>query len=146
MGQPPEERERDRRDEDLFEDLDDFFAPLEDTGWPEGEEGDVPETPAPAADEPGEGTAALEDWDVAIDVPEADELLATSTEDEEPAQAGGEEEPAVVDEAQEEDVPEPVEAALGEEEGAEGPLSVDDLRSAPPAYADLPGPGEADEL
>ena len=136
MGQPPEERER--RDEDLFEDLDDFFAPLEDTGWPEGTEGDVPEGGSPpAAHEPEDGT--LEEWDVAIDVPGADELMA-STEDadaEEPA-TGEEEEP---DEATLEE-PEPVPASAGED--PEGPLSVEDLRTAPPAYEDLPGPAGAD--
>ncbi|HYZ10352.1 MAG TPA: phosphatidate cytidylyltransferase [Actinomycetota bacterium] len=150
MGQPPEERER--RDEDLFEDLDDFFAPLEDAGWPEGEEGDVPEGGSgPAPGPSGEGSATLEDWDVAIDVPGADELLAAGegeepdqpaveAEEVEPAQAGDE---GVAADEGTEDVPEPVEAAPGEE--PEGPLSVEDLRTAPSAYADLPGPEDSEE-
>lgn len=153
MGQPPEER--DRRDEDLFEDLDDFFAPLEDTGWPEGAEGaeetEIPEVsdePSTAAEDTGERTGALEDWDVAIDVPEADELLATDEE------AGVEEgetvpEPADVDA----EIPEPAEAEaeipeeadIGEEPAGEGPLSLEDLRTTPPAYADLPAAGEEEE-
>ena len=151
MGQPPEERERDGRDEDLFEDLDDFFAPLEDAGWPEGTEEDVPEgATSPPAEESEQG--GLEDWDVAIDVPEPDELLAgaedQAAEAAEPTEAAEraeaeEAEPLEEDEAAELEEA-PVEAAIGEETGPEGPLSVDDLRTAPPAYADLPGPAETE--
>jgi phosphatidate cytidylyltransferase len=147
VGQPPEER--DRRDEDLFEDLDDFFAPLEDTGWPEGAEGtEVPEGSegvAPPEDVgEGEGTGALEDWDVAIDVPAADELLAADDEAEgEEIPAEAEAEVTADDEAEE--IPEPAEAGLAEEPEGEGPLSLEDLRTVPPAYADLPAAEEADE-
>ena len=146
MGQPPEDRERDGRDEDLFEDLDDFFAPLEEADWPEGAEGEIPETPpGPAAEEP----AALEDWDVAIDVPEADELVSTGEADpveRAPAEAPepGEEAPEGVEPEEPEEITEPVEAYLAEEPAGEGPLSVEDLRTAPPAYADLPGPSAPD--
>ena len=150
MGQPPEERDKDARDEDLFEDLDDFFAPLEDAGWPEGAEGpegtEGPEdaVPAPVEDPPA-GTGALEDWDVAIDVPGADELLAA---DEEPGTP--EPEATEVEEAPEEaEAPEadevPAGAELTEEPGGEGPLSLDDLRTPPPAYVDLPGPADEEE-
>lgn len=153
MGQPPEER--DRRDEDLFEDLDDFFAPLEDTGWPEGAEGaeeteipEVSEEPSTAAEDTGERTGALEDWDVAIDVPEADELLATDEE------AGVEEDETVPEQADvDAEIPEPAEAGAeipeeadtGGEPAGEGPLSLEDLRTTPPAYADLPAAGEDEE-
>lgn len=130
MGQPPEERDKEARDEDLFEDLDDFFAPLEDTGWPEGAEGaEAPDDVAPApVEDPAADTGAAEDWDVAIDVPGADELLVADEEAEAP-------EPEEV----------PAEAELVEEPGGEGPLSVDDLRTPPPAYVDLPGPAEDEE-
>jgi phosphatidate cytidylyltransferase len=147
VGQPPEKR--DRRDEDLFEDLDDFFAPLEDTGWPEGAEGsEVPEASEAAAteaEESGEGTGALEDWDVAIDVPRADELLATEDEAEgdEADDDEAEEIPEPVE--VEAEIPEPAEADLPEETAGEGPLSLEDLRAAPPAYSDLPGAGDEDE-
>jgi phosphatidate cytidylyltransferase len=147
MGQPPEKR--DRRDEDLFEDLDDFFAPLEDTGWPEGAEGsEVPEASEAAATEAedtGEGTGALEDWDVAIDVPGADELLATEDEAEGDEADGDEAEEIPEPVEVEAEIPEPAEADLPEETAGEGPLSLEDLRTAPPAYSDLPGAGDEDE-
>ncbi len=146
MGQPPEERDKDARDEDLFEDLDDFFAPLEDTGWPEGAEGDEGDQGVvpPSAEDPAAETGALEDWDVAIDVPGAEELLAADEG------AGAEPDASEVEEAPEEaQAPEPeevaAEAELAEEAGGEGPLSLDDLRTPPPAYVDLPGPSQEDE-
>ena len=155
MGQPPEERDKDARDEDLFEDLDDFFAPLEDTGWPEGAEGDEGDegdqgdqgdqgVVPPPAEDPAAETGALEDWDVAIDVPGAEELLAADEG------AGAEPDASEVEEAPEEaQAPEPeevaAEAELAEEAGGEGPLSLDDLRTPPPAYVDLPGPSQEDE-
>jgi phosphatidate cytidylyltransferase len=149
VGQPPEERDKDARDEDLFEDLDDFFAPLEDTGWPEGAEGDEGDqgdqgVVPPPAEDPAAETGALEDWDVAIDVPGAEELLAADEG------AGAEPDASEVEEAPEEaQAPEPeevaAEAELAEEAGGEGPLSLDDLRTPPPAYVDLPGPSQEDE-
>ncbi|MGH2655944.1 MAG: phosphatidate cytidylyltransferase [Actinomycetota bacterium] len=146
MGQPPEERDKDARDEDLFEDLDDFFAPLEDTGWPEGAEGDEGDQGVvpPPVEDPAAETGALEDWDVAIDVPGAEELLAADEG------AGAEPDASEVEEAPEEaQAPEPeevaAEAELAEEAGGEGPLSLDDLRTPPPAYVDLPGPSQEDE-
>jgi phosphatidate cytidylyltransferase len=112
--------ERGPEDQDLFEDLDEFFAPLEGTDWPEGEqeeepaeEGPAPTPPPPAAEGP------LEDFEVAIDVPDESELL------------GQAEEPSL-----EEPVEEPPSAESDEE-----PLSVEDLREAPAEYSDLPGPG-----
>jgi hypothetical protein len=146
VGQPPEERDKDARDEDLFEDLDDFFAPLEDTGWPQGDEGDEGDEGVvpPPAEDPAAETGALEDWDVAIDVPGAEELLAADEE------AGAEPDASEVGEAPvEPQAPEPeevaAEAELAEEAGGEGPLSLDDLRTPPPAYVDLPGPSQEDE-
>jgi phosphatidate cytidylyltransferase len=143
VGQPPEERGKDARDEDLFEDLDDFFAPLEEGGWPQGAEGAErpPDTESTEGAPPpsGAGTGALEDWDVEIDVPEADELLATDGEAEELEEADE------LEEGEEEPEPQPVEAGLGEGPADEGPLSLDDLRTAPPAYADLPGPSQGEE-
>ncbi len=145
MGQPPEERER--RDEDLFEDLDDFFAPLEESGW--AEEGDVRDVaPPPEAEGVPEEGAALEDWEVAIDVPDADELLAAGEparpEEEERAESEAEpEERGAEREALEELEGEPESGEISAEEpGEEGPLSVEDLRTAPAAYADLPAPDE----
>jgi phosphatidate cytidylyltransferase len=148
-GDERDDREQKGDDEDLFEDLDEFFAPLQEAGWPEGQEaeeeaapGQVPPTPpqgpgSEGAAEPG----SLEDWDVAIEVPEADELLAAppGTETPEPEEAGV---PTPREGLPEPEGEEAVEAALGgEESGAEeeGPLNLDDLQAPPPEYADLPG-------
>ena len=35
----PEDEERNGEGEDLFEDLDKFFAPIQDVDWPESSEG-----------------------------------------------------------------------------------------------------------
>ena len=69
MGQPPDERDS-GTDEDLFEDLDQFFAPLEGADWPEEEPG----RPAPPPEEPlaEEDVADLEG--LAIDLPDEGEL------------------------------------------------------------------------
>lgn len=137
MAEPPDERDRKKGDEDLFEELDEFFAPLDDAGWPEGEAPEAvaqegaPEAPAEIDESAADPETLEEGWDVAIDVPEADELLApVAPADEEPeAEEQGE-----------------VELAGDVEAESEGPLSLDDLRTPPPAYADLPGPaGDADE-
>jgi phosphatidate cytidylyltransferase len=145
-----DERDQPAEDEDLFEDLDEFFAPLQDSGWPEGQEdqagqesqGEEPASPETeptgepeTAGEPG----ALEDWDVAIDVPDEDELLAGGVEAEE---AEVEDQGAAVEEEA------PLEAAAAAGQGppeGEGPLSVNDLRTPPAEYAGLPGPEEGEE-
>ncbi len=178
MGEPPDEREKKPGDEDLFEDLDEFFAPLEDAGWPEGEAGQgeageeqAPARPAETEDLPA-GTEALEEWDVAIEVPGAEELLAegagpvdAAAEAGPEAEPGSQDEPEVIEsgEAEGEDSSTPelegdeslsgedlqegppaAEAEFAKDAGSEGegPLSLDDLRSVPPAYADLPAPPE----
>ena len=38
----PEDEERNGEGEDLFEDLDKFFAPIQDVDWPESSEGKIP--------------------------------------------------------------------------------------------------------
>lgn len=150
MAEPPDEREKKPGDEDLFEDLDEFFAPLEDAGWPEGEgeagEGEAGEDQARArpaeTEDLSAGAEALEDWDVAIEVPGAEELLAEGAEGAEPAdaaaEAGPEAEPGSPDE------PEVIEGTPGEAEGeevwsstaepeGEESLSAEDLEEGPPA-------------
>lgn len=129
MAGPRDERDEGERrpeDQDLFEDLDEFFAPLEGTDWPEGEEGEEaaeegggPTPPPPAAEGP------LEDFEVDIDVPDESELLG---------QAEGPSPEAPAEEA-------PSPAGSDEE-----PISVEDLREAPAEYSDLPGPGEGEEV
>jgi phosphatidate cytidylyltransferase len=165
---PPNDKDR-GGDEDLFEDLDQFFAPLDEGDWPEEDE-----PPAPAKEEDAgasrrtpedaarakEVEADLEDFE--IEIPDEQELLGT---EQPPAQEGATEPEAgpPAEQPREAEVAAgetPEEASLADLElgapvadeadraapgpPAEGdtPLTVDDLRSAPPEYADLPSPPE----
>jgi phosphatidate cytidylyltransferase len=187
MAEPPNEKDR-GGDEDLFEDLDQFFAPLDEGDWPEEDEarpaakGEGAEASRPAPDDAGRAEDVETDLqDLEIEIPDEQELLGA-----EPPQAqerGGEPEAAAEDLREAptaEETPEvaaagtvgeppagaeatPEEAALSDTEpgapaaeddwaeaeapavpAAEGetPLSVDDLRTAPPEYSDLPSPPE----
>jgi phosphatidate cytidylyltransferase len=131
-------------EENLFEDLDDYFAPLDESEWPEGEEGSPPPQAPP---EPGPTDGPVEDWDLEIEVPAEEELLVAGPEDaadkdveppagEEPAEAEAEAEATTGDEAEE----------AGEAE-AEEELDWDRAR-AEVAAAGGPEPGaeEADEI
>ena len=180
---------RERRSDDLFEDLDKFFAPIRDVDWPEDkpEPGDqaeerpiewreppaekaapkpgdrASETPVPTEDlGPEEEAEEEEDWD---------ELRAKLDDDEPPSGAkpppsrreGKREEefsfmqeflPKEGEEEDEEPLfPTPGPTAEEEEpvaseeevelEGLEpepAEISLEDLRKAPDAYSDLPGP------
>ena len=82
MAEPDDEREEKQKPEDLFTDLDKFFAPIEED-WPE-------EAGESAEEAPGEGDAALEEWTgPKIRIPDEEELLGdeTATPTEEPAPA-----------------------------------------------------------
>jgi phosphatidate cytidylyltransferase len=151
------------RDEDLFQDFDEYFTPLEEgeepeEGAPEGEGGPGEGAALEAEPRPDEGEgAAVEPSDFDLDIPDPDELVADLPAEPEPPEPP----PGAVT------VPEPtetegldaafdeVEAELAggteeaagveveegaEEEEAEGALSVNDLRAPPPQYADLPRP------
>jgi phosphatidate cytidylyltransferase len=187
VSDPPNERDRRPEDEDLFEDLDEFFAPIEDL--PDEEEFPK-EARTPAADlsdeqetgtgQPGTEPGELEEFGVDIDIPEEDELIAeppeardstgeeaegpveaASEEEEEPkpaaaeaprgdatADLGGEEWERLQAEAEMAASEPEVPSAVGPEgdEAEEGrELSLDDLRMAPPEYADLPSPEEEEE-
>jgi phosphatidate cytidylyltransferase len=141
---PRDERER-GSEEDLFEDLDQFFAPLDESGWPEGEdtsakEPGVPSKPATPEEAAAEAGSVESDLDaLEIDIPDEDELLA-STEAASPEAAAGEGPASGPEEEREAEA-----AEVEPEEEAppvEGPLTVDDLKAAPPEYAELPGPPE----
>jgi phosphatidate cytidylyltransferase len=169
-------------DEDLFQEFDEYFAPLEEGEWPEEEggpeasagEGAEEETPAELPEQPAEGEEpAVEPADFDLDIPEPEELVADLPAEPAPPEPppGAMTPPA----AEAEPGPEGLEAAfdraeaeLGTEppteeeawiaEAAEEPgepegepagaapsgedLSVEDLRAAPPQYADLPGPDD----
>ncbi len=148
------QQEREGR-EDLFEDLDKFFAPIQDVDWPETVEpeaeaapaGPVPEEGEPRPSEPlfedheppPSATAPIEPEPEAAPAegagPEAGEL--------EEAPPGAAEEPGAPTEE------EGVEAFLfGEEEEAEEDVGAQIRveRARPPAaYADLPSPEEPEE-
>jgi phosphatidate cytidylyltransferase len=182
------------RDEDLFQDFDEYFTPIEEGELPEeeraegseGRETPAEETPAEEAAEeaavasegrPEDGAEEVDPSDFDLDIPEPDELVADLAAEPEPpapppsvmttpeaetrgpdaafdeveaelmAGAGAEED---AEEAAAELEGEALEEELAEEElvetGAPEGLSVDDLRAAPPQYADLPGPeDEAEE-
>ena len=105
--------------DDLFEDLDKFFAPIQDVDWPEttparpGREPEAPEDTA-ALDEPVAGREEEE--------PAPGERARDSEWEEE--SGGG----TVVEEE--------------EEEEEEEEISAESLAQAPSAYVDLPGPAE----
>jgi phosphatidate cytidylyltransferase len=70
--------DRPRDEQDPFEDLDQFFAPIEDDDWPEGG-GELPPAPEPADAPPPSGDAgdALAGLDeIEIDLPEESDLFA----------------------------------------------------------------------
>ena len=104
------DREEDNSDvEDLFGDLDEFFAPIDEVEWPEGEEPEAEDVPVPAEGE--------EEWAPEIEIPEEGQLLgaeAAAESDEEQ-----EEEPDDVGELFGEE-PEPArEAPVAEDAGEE---------------------------
>ncbi|HEX5627137.1 MAG TPA: phosphatidate cytidylyltransferase [Actinomycetota bacterium] len=141
----PEDEERNGEGEDLFEDLDKFFAPIQDVDWPESSEGKGSEQAAGAErrDEPSRGD------------PGQPEVASDETEDEEAASAGpGAGEPAVGEDpfATRESPPEAgVEGEQDEvgsflfEAGAEGD-DVEEAEAGSRGYVDLPGdePGIAE--
>lgn len=215
--------DRDKPIDDLFGDLDEFFAPIgerkerrpskerpkpedrsesEDRPQPPPEEAAPPKTP-PEEAEFGEVADDLEDWAPEIDIPDEDELLAATGDEEEeqqpvaaaaaaaaaeagptepeppepsqpaepsseppPVEPSGEDEDWVTEATAEmsgdewdqlrgalegegggppEEPEEPEEPAAAEG-GDQEELTVDDLRAAPPQYADLPRPDEEEPV
>lgn len=110
MAEPDDEREQ--RPEDLFTDLDKFFAPLEDDDWPEGEAEETEEK----AKAPDEGEGGLEDWaPPKIDVPDEEELLGEGTLEDSDS-------PVILPEGETEaPSPEPAAASRVEEPPVDGP-------------------------
>ncbi|MGH2723293.1 MAG: phosphatidate cytidylyltransferase [Actinomycetota bacterium] len=87
MGQPPDEREP-GTDEDLFEDLDQFFAPLEGSDWPQEEEPAEPPPGPPSEEEPAANEEEVDLEALSIDLPEEEELVPRAEPTEEPAARG----------------------------------------------------------
>ncbi len=182
-----DQRDRGRgSDEDLFQDFDQYFAPLEEGERPE--EGTPDQAPEEAVSEEGgtaeagesgaEGEApeapAVEPSDFDLDIPDPDELVAElpaepvapepppgavvppDVPEEEGLEAafdraeaeleGGGPEAPTAEEARVEEVAEEASAPSGPEAPSAEDLSVDDLRTPPPQYADLPRPEEEGAL
>jgi hypothetical protein len=111
--------EGDKKD-DLFEDLDKFFAPIQDVDWPEN-----PSTAPPGEQAPPDPDTAV------IDEPDDSASAGSIPRREDPF-----EESSASEERSEESV-------WGEEEEAE--ISEETFGRAPSAYVDLPGPSEEAE-
>jgi phosphatidate cytidylyltransferase len=141
----PEDEERNGEGEDLFEDLDKFFAPIQDVDWPESSEGKGSEQAAGAErrDEPSR-----------VD-PQRPEGESSETEDEEAAAAElGAGEPTVGDDPFATQAS-PSEADVEEEQGGVGSFpfgagaegdDVQEGEAGSRGYVDLPGdePGIAE--
>jgi phosphatidate cytidylyltransferase len=126
-------------EENLFEDLDDYFAPLDESERPEGEEGSPPRSPAPP--EPGPTDGPVEDWDLEIEVPAEEELLVAGPEEADADEA--EVEPRAREKPAEEVAEAPTPA--GDEAGEE--IDWDRARAEVAAAGESePGAEEADEI
>jgi len=107
--------------DDLFEDLDKFFAPIQDVDWPE--------TQVPAPRKPDEGDEPLE--------PPRPENAAAR----EPAEEPGKERTEAAEDSPPETRPAPWDEADETEEETEGEeVSPEELSHPPSAYVDLPSP------
>jgi phosphatidate cytidylyltransferase len=143
VAKPEDERDK-APSEDLFEDLDKFFAPIEESDWPEpGEPSAPPVTPAvPSA---GDEEILPQGWaDEVAEAAGSEDLngerdTALDGEAAWPAIDGeGEEEEAYLFGGADAEDEELASRATGPEGGGE--LTLDDLKIAPPEYAALPGP------
>ncbi|HEX6230223.1 MAG TPA: phosphatidate cytidylyltransferase [Actinomycetota bacterium] len=145
--------------EDLFEDLDKFFAPIQDVDWPEAREPvRRPEEEAPAEREETEPTPRADEETfeepirverVGAEEPEAAAGPTPGQEDlfeaeEAPASSDQEGEGGSEEEGEEPDegVASFLFEAEAEEYGEEGEISEESFARPPDAYVDLPTPGE----
>ena len=161
-----EGRSKDETSDDLFEDLDKFFAPIQDVEWPETQAEE--ETPAPPAEEPAAGEQREPEHDASASEPAAPSTARTppgeghvtvsgpgvSAPPEDPGvlpEGWSAEIPEIPDAGEDDGVPED-ELPAPEIEGQEGlfgtetqpteVVSAEDLQRPPPEYEDLPGPEE----
>jgi phosphatidate cytidylyltransferase len=150
----PEDEERGENGEELFEDLDKFFAPIQDVDWPESTD--------PAS---GSGTrgAGAREQEPAVSEGEAAEALIRIDDLDEEAQpdterTAGQEDlfASPADEGSRGDLPSEddtedgvssflIESETDEELGSEGGVDEGSFAQAPGAYVDLPGSVEEEE-
>ena len=115
----------DDKDDELFEDLDKFFAPIQDVDWPETEA--PPSRAATATGSPPSGSSERPPAEDDLDEDEDDEELEVEEEAELLAEDDEE-----LDEEEEEEL----------EEEEEDDLSVEAFTQPPAEYVDLPAPEE----
>jgi phosphatidate cytidylyltransferase len=137
-------------DEDPFEDLDKFFAPIQDVEWPELEPPAASEAAPPAqggtaVPSPPEDATPTESQTQELSSDELAELHARLEGDPRGGEYGfmGEYLPGDSEAASTAEAPAAsAEAAAAGEQPADGPreLTLDDLRRAPPEYSELPPP------
>ncbi len=151
MGEGEDREDR----EDLFEDLDKFFAPIQDVDWPENAEPDAapPVTPEPPAAVPpaGEPPAPLEPTEAGASPEPVTQEPPGPEEPAEPEALFAPPEPASPswsEEGQEQDQ-EGIEAFLFAEQDEEevdlGDAISSEREQAPAPYLDLPGGSQEDE-
>jgi phosphatidate cytidylyltransferase len=144
----PEDEERGEGGEELFEDLDKFFAPIQDVDWPESTEppasgSGTRETKA-REHEPAESEGGAE---APIRIDDLDEEAPPDTErtaDQEDLFASPADEGSRVAPSSEDDTEDGVssfltESEVDEELGSEGGIAEGSFAEAPSAYVDLPG-------
>jgi len=149
----PEDEERGEGGEELFEDLDKFFAPIQDVDWPESTDpasgSGTRETKAreqePAVSEAGaEAPIRIDDLD------EEAKPDSEPTADQEDLFAAPADEGSRVATSSEDDTEDGVssfltESEVDEELGSEGGIDEGSFAEAPSAYVDLPGAVDEEE-
>lgn len=124
--------------DDLFEDLDKFFAPIQDVDWPDTTTPESERASSDPHDEAADRTASLDE----IQIPESERVrdepegLSERLDDAGPAPGDGEPDPA--------SLLEPSGVARDEDDEDED-ISVETFAQSPSAYVDLPGVEEDGE-
>jgi phosphatidate cytidylyltransferase len=137
----------DDKSDDLFEDLDKFFAPIQDVDWPEPSEEKHEAPPAPPAAPPPSQAAQPTAQPPEPPAESEPEPMAETQDQEGLFTSGGTEDSGDLDEVEDEAWP------TGPETGTEPimyeteqDISIESFTTVPSAYVDLPGTsGEADE-
>jgi phosphatidate cytidylyltransferase len=137
----PEDEER-GQGEQIFEDLDKFFAPIQDVDWPESTDDPSPGTGSRAAPRSEETAGSEADPPLRIEDVDEDET-ETSSVDQEDVFASS---PTDTERDEPDDDADGVSAYLLESDADEGEgITQEALSRAPGAYVDLPGPDENDD-
>jgi phosphatidate cytidylyltransferase len=137
----PEDEER-GQGEQLFEDLDKFFAPIQDVDWPESTEDPSAGTGSRAAPRPGETAGSEAEPPLRIEDVDEDETETSSVGQEDVFASSSTD----TERDEPDDDADGVSAYLLESEADDDDaITREALSRAPGAYVDLPGPDENDE-